>query len=154
MCGGHLSIRFLSAPVLGGALPDGNGLGSGAGTGGGGGSGGIGGPAHSTITISDSKQNFKDLCTPSSATTTLLGPGSMSLGGGIGGGGGCGITQQLTPNHLEIPSQGNPNLLSPDVLNQRRGLLSCSFFLFLGFALKPRFSFFFPFLCISFGACR
>lgn len=108
---------FSVVPVLGGALSaEGNGLGSGAGTGGAG-SGGIGGPAHSTITISDSKQNFKDLCTPSSATTTLLGPGLMS-----GGGGGCGITQQPTPNHLEIPSQGNPNLLSPDVLNQRRGL--------------------------------
>lgn len=24
-------------------------------------------------------------------------------------------------NHLEIPSSNNPNLLSPDVLNQRRG---------------------------------
>lgn len=89
------------------------------GGGGGNGSSGLGGggahsaPAHSTITISDSKQNFKDLCTPSSATTTLLGPG---------GGGGGGLTQQLTPNHLELPGQGNPNLLSPDVLNQRRGM--------------------------------
>lgn len=79
----------------------------------GGGGGGHSGPAHSTITISDSKQNFKDLCTPSSATTTLLGPNTA-------------ITQQqLTPNHLEIPAQGNPNLLSPDVLSQRRGGSVC-----------------------------
>lgn len=86
------------------------------GGGGGGNNNGSGGPAHSTITISDSKQNFKDLCTPSSATTTLLGPGNnMGTGGGP-------VTQQLTPNHLDVPLQGNPNLLSPDVLNQRRGL--------------------------------
>lgn len=99
----------------GGAISDiGGGGNNGSGGGGGGGLGGHSGPAHSTITISDSKQNFKDLCTPSSATTTLLGPGTA-------------ITQQqqqLTPNHLEIPAQGNPNLLSPDVMNQRRGLFA------------------------------
>lgn len=95
--------------VIGGAVTD---LGGGGGNGSSGlGVGGHSGPAHSTITISDSKQNFKDLCTPSSATTTLLGPG-----------GGGGLTQQLTPNHLELPGQGNPNLLSPDVLSQRRGM--------------------------------
>lgn len=94
------TLRLLSGAAAGGALGDGNGLGSG---------GGHSGPAHSTITISDSKQNFKDLCTPSSATTTLLGPGTGMQ------------QQQLTPNHLDVPAQGNPNLLSPDVLSQRRG---------------------------------
>lgn len=94
------TLRLLSGAAAGGALGDGNGLASG---------GGHSGPAHSTITISDSKQNFKDLCTPSSATTTLLGPGTGMQ------------QQQLTPNHLDVPAQGNPNLLSPDVLSQRRG---------------------------------
>lgn len=94
-----------AAAAAGGALGDGNRMGISSS----GGGGAHSGPAHSTITISDSKQNFKDLCTPSSATTTLLGPGT-------------GMQQQMTPNHLEIPNaQGNPNLLSPDVLSQRRG---------------------------------
>ncbi|XP_039435928.1 potassium channel subfamily T member 2 isoform X31 [Culex pipiens pallens] len=64
-----------------------------------------------TITVSDSKQNLKEAlagttpATPASVTTqSSLGPPAIT-----------------TANHLEIPSNNNPNLLSPDVLNQRRG---------------------------------
>ncbi|XP_046810141.1 potassium channel subfamily T member 2 [Lucilia cuprina] len=44
---------------------------------------------------------------------------SSALGGG-GGGGGLTVAS-TTGNHLELPQTGNPNLLSPDILNQRRG---------------------------------
>ncbi|CAD7013542.1 unnamed protein product [Ceratitis capitata] len=83
--------------------------------------------------------------TPSATTTTtvtttlppMLGGGcgggngmgySGSGGGGGGsssGGGGGGLSVATatltTSNHLDVPQAGNPNLLSPDVLNQRRG---------------------------------
>ncbi|XP_050093225.1 potassium channel subfamily T member 2 isoform X16 [Anopheles aquasalis] len=73
----------------------------------------------SAITISDSKPNLKETAasvmlaahtTTATATTTTtttqssLGPPAIS-----------------SANHLEIPSGNNPNLLSPDILNQRRG---------------------------------
>lgn len=63
---------------------------------------------HSAISISESKLNLKEAATPSSATTTMLGQSSAMT--------------TTTGNHLELPQQSNPNLLSPDVLNQRRGL--------------------------------
>nr|XP_029716645.1 potassium channel subfamily T member 2 isoform X5 [Aedes albopictus] len=58
------------------------------------------------ITVSDSKTNLKEASTPATGTTqsTQLGPPAIT-----------------TANHLEIPSNNNPNLLSPDILNQRRG---------------------------------
>ncbi|XP_021695813.1 potassium channel subfamily T member 2 isoform X13 [Aedes aegypti] len=58
------------------------------------------------ITVSDSKTNLKEAATPATANTqsTQLGPPAIT-----------------TANHLEIPSNNNPNLLSPDILNQRRG---------------------------------
>ncbi|XP_059615855.1 potassium channel subfamily T member 2 isoform X1 [Phlebotomus argentipes] len=62
---------------------------------------------HSAISISESKLNLKEAATPSSATTTMLGQSS--------------VMTTTTGNHLELPQQSNPNLLSPDVLNQRRG---------------------------------
>jgi len=66
--------------------------------------------------------------------------GSPSMAGGSGGGGGGGLglgsahsmgtSLSITPaaltttgNHLDVPFANNPNLLSPDVLNQRRGKL-------------------------------
>lgn len=53
----------------------------------------------------DSKANLKESAgVPTTTTTSTLGPPSLSVG-----------------NHLDIP-QNNPNLLSPDVLSQRRGL--------------------------------
>uniref|UniRef100_A0A1Y9H205 RCK N-terminal domain-containing protein n=1 Tax=Anopheles dirus TaxID=7168 RepID=A0A1Y9H205_9DIPT len=70
----------------------------------------------SAITISDSKPNLKECAAAPFAATTLatattttttqstLGPPTIS-----------------SANHLEIPSSNNPNLLSPDILNQRRG---------------------------------
>uniref|UniRef100_A0A1I8NFI1 RCK N-terminal domain-containing protein n=1 Tax=Musca domestica TaxID=7370 RepID=A0A1I8NFI1_MUSDO len=48
------------------------------------------------------------------------GGGSSSCGGG-GGGLTVGTTSLSTGNHLDVPQAGNPNLLSPDILNQRRG---------------------------------
>lgn len=60
---------------------------------------------HNTITISDSKQNLKEASSPFTTNPSTLG-GSL-LGS--------------TGNHLDIPTN-NPNLLSPDVLSQRRGL--------------------------------
>ncbi|XP_053964094.1 potassium channel subfamily T member 2 [Anastrepha ludens] len=101
-----------------------------------------------SVIISDSKQNLKDTTvtsmnatqTPSATTTTTvtttippmlggggggngMGGGSSSGGCGLGGGGGLSLpTATLTTsNHLDVPQAGNPNLLSPDVLNQRRG---------------------------------
>ncbi|XP_055687696.1 potassium channel subfamily T member 2 isoform X28 [Lutzomyia longipalpis] len=62
---------------------------------------------HSAISISESKINLKEAATPSSATTTMLGQSSA--------------VTTTTGNHLELPQHSNPNLLSPDVLNQRRG---------------------------------
>ncbi|XP_053665571.1 potassium channel subfamily T member 2 [Anopheles marshallii] len=71
----------------------------------------------STITISDSKPNLKEsvvapfagntqttTATTTTTTQSTLGPPTIS-----------------SANHLEIPSGNNPNLLSPDILNQRRG---------------------------------
>ncbi|XP_041563697.1 potassium channel subfamily T member 2 isoform X9 [Drosophila elegans] len=87
--------------------------------------------------------------TAATITTTTLPPpsqtmGSPSMAGGSGGGGGgggggglglglgsahsMGTSLSITPatltttgNHLDVPFANNPNLLSPDVLNQRRG---------------------------------
>ncbi|XP_018788575.1 PREDICTED: potassium channel subfamily T member 2 isoform X4 [Bactrocera latifrons] len=99
-----------------------------------------------SVIISDSKQNLKDTTvtsmnatqTPSATTTTTvtttippmlggngLGYSGGSSSGGGGGGGGVGLSVATatltTSNHLDVPQAGNPNLLSPDVLNQRRG---------------------------------
>ncbi|XP_043866354.1 potassium channel subfamily T member 1 isoform X13 [Drosophila mojavensis] len=53
---------------------------------------------------------------------------SSSSGGGLGVGLNMGTSLSITPaaltttgNHLDVPFANNPNLLSPDVLNQRRG---------------------------------
>ncbi|XP_017006038.2 potassium channel subfamily T member 2 isoform X15 [Drosophila takahashii] len=99
------------------------------------------------VIISDSRQNLKDTTvtqTAATITTTTLPPphqtmGSPSMAGGSGGGGGggglglgsahsMGTSLSITPatltttgNHLDVPFANNPNLLSPDVLNQRRG---------------------------------
>ncbi|XP_050073377.1 potassium channel subfamily T member 2 isoform X11 [Anopheles maculipalpis] len=68
------------------------------------------------ITISDSKSNLKESAaapfagtthtttTTTTTTQSTLGPPTIS-----------------SANHLEIPTGNNPNLLSPDILNQRRG---------------------------------
>ncbi|KAM7342550.1 slowpoke 2 isoform 6-T6 [Cochliomyia hominivorax] len=75
---------------------------------GGGGGGGGGGGASSTL---------------STMGNTL----AVNMGGGGAGGGGGGNSLTVasntltTGNHLELPQTGNPNLLSPDILNQRRG---------------------------------
>uniref|UniRef100_A0A182LZG7 RCK N-terminal domain-containing protein n=1 Tax=Anopheles culicifacies TaxID=139723 RepID=A0A182LZG7_9DIPT len=71
----------------------------------------------SAITISDSKSNLKESAaapfagtthttntTTTTTTQSTLGPPAIA-----------------SANHLEIPSGNNPNLLSPDILNQRRG---------------------------------
>ncbi|XP_055918282.1 potassium channel subfamily T member 2 isoform X28 [Eupeodes corollae] len=52
------------------------------------------------------------------------GGGGGGTGLGVGGGPGSGSSGSMlaTGNHLDVPQhQGNPHLLSPDVLNQRRG---------------------------------
>ncbi|XP_020818230.1 potassium channel subfamily T member 2 isoform X1 [Drosophila serrata] len=99
------------------------------------------------VIISDSRQNLRDTtvtqtaATTTTITTTTLPPppqamGSPSMAGGSGGGAGGGLgvghgmgtslsitpaTLTTTGNHLDVPFANNPNLLSPDVLNQRRG---------------------------------
>ncbi|BFG04048.1 potassium channel subfamily T member 2 [Drosophila madeirensis] len=98
------------------------------------------------VIISDSRQNLKDTtvtqtaATTTTITTTTLPPPPMTLGGssgmpggsgggghGVGGGHSLGTSLSVTPatlstgNHLDVPFGNNPNLLSPDVLNQRRG---------------------------------
>ncbi|XP_055529617.1 potassium channel subfamily T member 2 isoform X7 [Wyeomyia smithii] len=61
--------------------------------------------ASNAITLSDSKSNLKEASTLATTTTaSTLGPPAIT-----------------TANHLEIPTNNNPNLLSPDILNQRRG---------------------------------
>lgn len=69
------------------------------------------GGAANTLVSNDAKMNLLEsggLPQQTTATTTqsTLGPPSLSVG-----------------NHLDIP-QNNPNLLSPDMLNQRRGSFS------------------------------
>ncbi|XP_017837807.1 potassium channel subfamily T member 2 isoform X5 [Drosophila busckii] len=98
------------------------------------------------VIISDSKQNLKDttvsatqMATAAATTTTAITTTALPLGGGAtssssmtGGGLGLGLnmgtslsitpaTLTTTGNHLDVPYANNPNLLSPDVLNQRRG---------------------------------
>ncbi|XP_075228853.1 slowpoke 2 [Lycorma delicatula] len=76
-------------------------------------------------TITVKTDDNPDATTPSTQPkeTVSPGPGPPSLGGaggGLGGGGGCELT--ITGNHLGVPKPDtNPNLLSPEVLNQRRG---------------------------------
>lgn len=65
------------------------------------------GGVSNTFVMTDPKMNLKESTgVPTATTTSTLGPPSLSVG-----------------NHLDIP-QNNPNLLSPDVLSQRRGCLS------------------------------
>ncbi|XP_030387547.1 potassium channel subfamily T member 2 isoform X3 [Scaptodrosophila lebanonensis] len=102
------------------------------------------------VIISDSKQNLKDTtvstthlttgaaATAATTTTTItttalpttlgVGGGSGTTGGGLGAGLNIGTSLSVTPatltttgNHLDVPFGNNPNLLSPDVHNQRRG---------------------------------
>ncbi|XP_070134976.1 potassium channel subfamily T member 2 isoform X11 [Drosophila bipectinata] len=117
----------------------------------GGGGGGGGGPSSSASThpaaatasdnptaviISDSRQNLRDTTVTQTAatitTTTTLPPpppqASGSGGLGVGSSLNVGTSLSITPatltttgNHLDVPFANNPNLLSPDVLNQRRG---------------------------------
>lgn len=71
-----------------------------------------GGASNSLLVVNETKLNPKEspgggLAVATTTTTqSTLGPPSLSVG-----------------NHLDIPTS-NPNLLSPDVLNQRRGSLS------------------------------
>lgn len=63
------------------------------------------GGAPNTLIVTDSKTNTKEATGVATTTTaSTLGPPSLSVG-----------------NHLDIPQNNNPNLLSPDVLSQRRG---------------------------------
>lgn len=55
--------------------------------------------------------------TATAATTTVSTTGSH--GGYTSGSGTPGSIS--TGNHLDVPQQSNPNLLSPDTLQQRRG---------------------------------
>lgn len=73
---------------------------------------------------SDSKANLNEAATTGQSSTQA---GGGPVTGGVGGGSNLNVTSvnsgpQLlsAANHLEIPSN-NPNLLSPDILNQRRG---------------------------------
>lgn len=61
------------------------------------------GNSPNTLIVSDSKTNLKEATGIPTTTSSTLGPPSLNVG-----------------NHLDIP-QNNPNLLSPDVLSQRRG---------------------------------
>lgn len=56
-----------------------------------------------TVTSSDSKQNLKEHVNTSPVTPATT------------------VPPPVTGNHLELPTNCNPNLLSPDILNQRRG---------------------------------
>lgn len=73
-----------------------------------------------TIPTSESKSNLKE-----SATTAQPAPTASS--------GPQAAHTQAPTNHLEIPSSNNPNLLSPDILSQRRGM----FFNKLNTYLRP-----------------
>ncbi|XP_055379689.1 potassium channel subfamily T member 1 isoform X5 [Condylostylus longicornis] len=63
------------------------------------------------VIVSDSKTNLKETTLTTTAATTpattiTTTPHAATV---------------TTGNHLDVPQQSNPNLLSPDVLNQRRG---------------------------------
>ncbi|KAG5679047.1 hypothetical protein PVAND_008645 [Polypedilum vanderplanki] len=69
--------------------------------------GGSSSSPNAALIVSDSKTNLKEAATSGGIPTTTsstLGPPSLSVG-----------------NHLDIPQNNNPHLLSPDVLSQRRG---------------------------------
>lgn len=60
-----------------------------------------------TLLVADSKTNIKESTGIAQTTTSsTLGPPNLSVG-----------------NHLDIPQSTNPNLLSPDMLGQRRGVI-------------------------------
>lgn len=74
---------------------------------------------------SDSKQNLKDTSAATGVAATAaatVGGGNVSTTAAASAGGSSSAAPQLlsAANHLEIPTN-NPNLLSPDILNQRRG---------------------------------
>lgn len=76
-----------------------------------------------TMTSSDSKTNLKE----STSAMSSGGGGNVALTSVVTGGSSTAIGSQpqSAANHLEIPLN-NPNLLSPDILNQRRGMYVCS----------------------------
>ncbi|XP_037915525.1 potassium channel subfamily T member 2 isoform X5 [Hermetia illucens] len=68
---------------------------------------------HATsVVVSESKTNIKETATtvvaatPTTPATTITTTAHSTV---------------TTGNHLDVPQQSNPNLLSPDILNQRRG---------------------------------
>ncbi|XP_068144528.1 potassium channel subfamily T member 2 isoform X7 [Drosophila tropicalis] len=109
------------------------------------------GDTPTAVIIADSKQNLKDttvtqqqqtaMATTTITTTAVPSSNTLTGGGGVSGmpsgsSGGLGVggghsmgtsltvhpaTLTTTGNHLDVPFGNNPNLLSPDVLNQRRG---------------------------------
>lgn len=93
------------------------------------------------MTTSNSKQNLSDAASGAPAQQSAINPSTGAMGGmnnanfnkspkfakcnafltGSGASGSASGPHLLSAaNHLEIPSN-NPNLLSPDILNQRRG---------------------------------
>lgn len=65
------------------------------------------------------KETTVTTCMPTGATTTLTSSG-LSHGGYSSGSGTLGSI--AANNHLDVPQQSNPNLLSPDTLQSRRGM--------------------------------
>ena len=64
---------------------------------------------HSVVTTSELKPNANK---EAASTTPVSVPTTANV---------TPHSQLSVGNHLEIPSGNNPNLLSPDILNQRRG---------------------------------
>ncbi|XP_055311132.1 potassium channel subfamily T member 2 isoform X3 [Sitodiplosis mosellana] len=73
-----------------------------------------------SMTTSNSKQNLSEAVSGAPAPQTASNPSTAVVGGAGASSSGSGPHLLSAANHLEIPSN-NPNLLSPDILNQRRG---------------------------------
>ncbi|XP_031621144.1 potassium channel subfamily T member 2 isoform X2 [Contarinia nasturtii] len=76
-----------------------------------------------SMTTSNSKLNLSEISTGTAAAQSApnpSNPNTTTSGGAGASSSGSGPHLLSAANHLEIPSN-NPNLLSPDILNQRRG---------------------------------
>lgn len=85
-----------------------------------------------SVIIADSKNLKETTVTTTNTTFTTIGATTTVTSTGSHGDytSGSGTPGSIsTGNHLDVPQQSNPNLLSPDTLPQRRGNLLNYFFI-------------------------
>lgn len=96
---------------------------------------------------SESKHNLKETTSPMATTTTGGGDTQATCVGSGGTSVNLGTQLLSAANHLEIPTN-NPNLLSPDILNQRRGTISLLYSIYIFIVTKHFFSFSYRFFLL------